>query len=85
MQNRRMRSRVLEFACGEKRTSGGMGERVEGKIVDFREAGAEEGAGLVFEAFEFGLEDYEGEGGFGIGAGGKVFYERDLRGGEMVF
>ena len=45
MQNRRMRSRVLDFAWGEKRTGRSMGESMEGKSVDFREAGAQEGAG----------------------------------------
>ena len=80
-----MRSRVLELARGEKRAGRGVGERVERESVDFREAGAQERAGQVFEAFEFGLEDYEGEGGFRIRAGGAVFYERDLSGGEMIF
>ena len=85
MQNRRMRSRVLEFAWGEKRTGRSMGESMEGKSVDFREAGAQERAGQVFEAFEFGLEDYEGKRGFRIRAGGAVFYERNLKGREIIF
>lgn len=78
MQKRRMRSRILEFAWGEQRTRGSMGEGVEGEIVDFRKAGAEEGAGEVFEAFELGLEDYEGEGGCGGWGGGEGFDEGDL-------
>ena len=45
MQNRRMRSRVPEFAWGEKGAGRGMGERVERESVDFRETGPQEGAG----------------------------------------
>ena len=85
MQNRRMRSRVLEFTRGEKRAGRGVGERMEGESIDFREASAQKGAGYVFEAFEFCLEDYEGEGGLGIRAGGAVFYERNLKGREIIF
>ena len=44
MQNRRMRSRVLEFAWGEKGTGRGVGERMKGESIDFREASAQEGA-----------------------------------------
>lgn len=46
--------------------------------VYFCYAGAQERAEEVFVAFELGLEDYEGEGGFWVGVGGCIFDVGDL-------
>ena len=78
MQQGGVRSRISEFAGGEVCFRLGRVEVVEGVGVDFGDAGAHVGADEVFEAFEFGLEDDEAEGGPGVGVVALVFDEFDL-------
>ena len=69
---------VLQFAIGKVRLGRGVGEVMQGAGVDFRDTSAEERAHEEFEAFEFGLEDYEAEVGFGVCVAGLIFNEFDL-------
>ncbi len=80
MQERAVSCRILHFGWGEAGFGGGIGEVVEGEGVDFRDASAEVAADEEFVAFEFGLEDYEAESGFGVCIAGLFFYEFDLGG-----
>ena len=73
-----MRGEVLQLGRGEVGFGDRKGEVVKGVCVEFRDTGAQERANEVFEAFEFGLQDYEAEVGAGVRVAGCVFDELDL-------
>lgn len=53
-------------------------EVVEGVFVDFRHAGAQQGADEKFPALDFGLDDDEAEVGFGVHVARHLLDEFDL-------
>lgn len=75
---------ILDLAGGEASFGRGVGEVVEGVGVDFRNASAQERADEELEAFEFGLDDYEAEVGFGVRVSRLLFYELNLKGKAYV-
>lgn len=48
-------------------------------FIDLGDTSAQKGADEELEAFEFGLEDYETEVGFGVCVTSLFFYEFNLR------